>query len=184
MRPCSLQILMDILIIDLRPLRGRHTYKASLRSALPDSLQPCWEVWVPLHFIRSRPWLSFLLFFEPQCSGTTLRVCLRRPLVSSSYRPVGKSVSHHFVTQPTFFSFFFGSSYRPSCPPWCSDTTLWVRPWRPLNFFIVVSIYWKSASYRSSLDLSSFGNAINRSAAKLTCSFFLLDRRACYSTCR
>jgi hypothetical protein len=28
-------------IVDLRPLRGRHAYKASLRSALPDSLQLC-----------------------------------------------------------------------------------------------------------------------------------------------
>jgi hypothetical protein len=28
-------------IIDLTPLRGRHAYKASLRSALPDSLQLC-----------------------------------------------------------------------------------------------------------------------------------------------
>jgi hypothetical protein len=39
-------------IVDLRPLRGRHAYKASLRSALPDSLQLCWEIWVPLHFNR------------------------------------------------------------------------------------------------------------------------------------
>jgi hypothetical protein len=31
-------------IIDLRPLRGRHAYNASLRSALLDSLQPCWEI--------------------------------------------------------------------------------------------------------------------------------------------
>jgi hypothetical protein len=31
-------------IVDLRPLRGRHAYKASLRSALLDSLQPCWEI--------------------------------------------------------------------------------------------------------------------------------------------
>jgi hypothetical protein len=28
-------------IVDVRPLRGRHAYKASLRSALPDSLQSC-----------------------------------------------------------------------------------------------------------------------------------------------
>jgi hypothetical protein len=28
-------------IVDLRPLRGRHAYKAFLRSALPDSLQLC-----------------------------------------------------------------------------------------------------------------------------------------------
>jgi hypothetical protein len=31
---------------------------------------------------------------------------------------------------------------------------------------------WKPASYRSSLDLSSIGKTTNRSAAKLTCSFF------------
>jgi hypothetical protein len=40
------------------------------------------------------------------------------------------------------------------------------------EFFIVVSIYWKSALYRSSLDLALFGMTTNRSAAKLTCSFF------------
>jgi hypothetical protein len=39
-------------------------------------------------------------------------------------------------------------------------------------------------SYRSSLDLSSFGETTNRSAAKLISFFvFFLDRRACYSTC-
>jgi hypothetical protein len=32
----------------------------------------------------------------------------------------------------------------------------------PSEFFIVVSIYWKPASYRSSLDLSSFGKTTNR----------------------
>jgi hypothetical protein len=42
----------------------------------------------------------------------------------------------------------------------------------PSEFFVVILIYWKSTSYRSSLDLSSFGKATNRSAAKLTCSFF------------
>jgi undecaprenyl pyrophosphate phosphatase UppP len=44
----------------------------------------------------------------------------------------------------------------------------------PSDFFIVVSIYWKSASYRSSLDLTLFGKTTNRSPAKLICSFFLL----------
>jgi hypothetical protein len=93
-------------------------------------------------------------------------------LFSSSYRPVGKPVSHHVIAWPTFSSLcFFGSSYRPSCPPRCSDTTLWVHLRCPLNFFTVVSIYWKPTSFRSSLDLSSFGKTINRSAAKLICSF-------------
>jgi hypothetical protein len=41
-------------IVDLKPLRGRHACKASLRSALLDSLQPCWEIWVSLLFVRSK----------------------------------------------------------------------------------------------------------------------------------
>jgi hypothetical protein len=41
----------------------------------------------------------------------------------------------------------------------------------PSNFFIIVSIYWKPASYRSSLDLPSFGKITNRSATKSTHSF-------------
>jgi hypothetical protein len=45
-------------------------------------------------------------------------------LFSLSYRPVGKPVSHHVVTRPTFSSFVFGSSDRPSYPPRCSDTTI------------------------------------------------------------
>jgi hypothetical protein len=125
-----------------------------------------------------RPWLSFLLFFgalnQPccllQCSGTTLRVRLRRLLFSSSYRPVGKPVSHHIVTRPTFF-FFFGSSYWPSCPSRCSDTTLWVHPWCPLIFL---------SSFRSIGSLLPIGRpstslcsakTSNRSAAKLIFSF-------------
>jgi hypothetical protein len=41
----------------------------------------------------------------------------------------------------------------------------------PSDLFIVVSIYWNPASYRSSLDLPSFGNTTNKSATKLICSF-------------
>jgi hypothetical protein len=48
----------------------------------------------------------------------------------------------------------------------------------PSDFFLVVSIYWKSASYRSSLDLASFGNATNRSTAKLISFFFWTDVHA------
>jgi hypothetical protein len=55
-------------IVDLRPLRGWHTYKTSLRSALLDSLQQSLEIWVSLHFVRSRPCLSFSSLFEHQTS--------------------------------------------------------------------------------------------------------------------
>jgi hypothetical protein len=41
-------------IINLRPLYGRHAYKASSRSALLDSLQPCLEIWGSLHYFQSR----------------------------------------------------------------------------------------------------------------------------------
>jgi hypothetical protein len=42
----------------------------------------------------------------------------------------------------------------------------------PPGFFIVVSIYLKLASYRSSFDLPSFGKTSNKSAAKLLFSFW------------
>jgi hypothetical protein len=51
--------------------------------------------------------------------------------------------------------FFFGSLYQPSCPPWYSNTTISMHLRCHLNFVIIISIYWKPASYRSSLDLSS-----------------------------
>jgi hypothetical protein len=41
-------------------------------------------------------------------------------------------------------------------PPMMLGYYSWVHLRCPLNFLIVVSIYWKPASYRSSLDLSSF----------------------------
>jgi hypothetical protein len=43
----------------------------------------------------------------------------------------------------------------------------------PSNFFIVVSIYWKSASYRLSLHLASFGKPTNGLGAKLALFSFL-----------
>jgi hypothetical protein len=96
--------------------------KASSRSTLPDSLQPCWEIWVSLHFVRSRPWLSFSSVFLASnqpccllwCSGTTLQERLRRPLVFfivSTYWETYFSTRYYLTY--FFFSFFFGSSYRP-----------------------------------------------------------------------
>jgi hypothetical protein len=51
----TFKILLDILgyrtKLILGLFRGRHAYKASLRSVLPDSLQLCSEIWVFLHFV-------------------------------------------------------------------------------------------------------------------------------------
>jgi hypothetical protein len=71
---------------------------------------------VYLHFVQSRPCLSFLLFFEHQTShaacfnarGLLYECVFDALLFSSLYRPVGKPVSHQVVTRPTFFfSFLF-----------------------------------------------------------------------------
>jgi hypothetical protein len=128
---------------------------------------------------------SFLASNQPCCllqySGTTLRERLQCPLVFFVMPTYWETCFTSSRYSTYFFSFFFGSSYRPSCPPRCSDTTLWVHPWRPLYFFIVVSIYWKSASYMSSLDLTAFSKTTNRLAAKMICSF-LLNQCARYST--
>jgi hypothetical protein len=103
-------------IIDLRPLRGRHAYKASMRSALPDSLQLC-QGDLGVSTLRSiKTMTQFSSFFGHQtCHAAyfNARVLLYECafdalLFSSSYRPVGKPVSHHVVTRLTSFS---SSSY-------------------------------------------------------------------------
>jgi hypothetical protein len=77
-----------------------------------------------------------------QCSGTTLRVRLRRPLVFLVVPICWETrFSSRFYSTYFFLSLFFGSSYRPSCLLRYSDTTLWVHLRWPLNFFIIVSIY-------------------------------------------
>jgi hypothetical protein len=103
-------------IVDLRPLRGRHVYKASTRSALLDSLQPCKEIYRCLYtsFDQDHA-LGFLLSLEHQTSravcfnarGLLYECVFDALLFSSSYRPVEKPVSHHVATRPTFFSFSF-----------------------------------------------------------------------------
>jgi hypothetical protein len=104
-------------IVDLRPLWGRHAYKASMRSALPDFLQLCSEIWMPLHFVWSRPWLSFLLFFEHQTSHAAYFNAQRllyesvsdALLFCSSYWPVGKPIfsSRRYLKYFFFFSLFW-----------------------------------------------------------------------------
>jgi hypothetical protein len=67
-----------------------------------------------------------------------------------------------------FLLFFFLDHHTGNpAPPHDARILLMSASSMPSKFFIVVSIYWKPASYRSPLDLSSFGKTANRSAAKL-----------------
>jgi hypothetical protein len=123
---------------------------------------------------------QFSPFFEHQTShaayfnarGLLYECVFDALLFSSSYRPVGKSVSHHVATRPVFFSLHFGIIILAILPSTMLGYYSMSASSMPSEFFIVVSIYWKSASYRSSLDIPSFGKTTDRSTAKLTCSFF------------
>jgi hypothetical protein len=72
---------------------------------------------VSLHFVQDHD--SGFISFEHQTShaacfnarGLVYECVFDALLFSSSYRPIGKHVSHHVVTQPTFFLFFF---FRPT----------------------------------------------------------------------
>jgi hypothetical protein len=78
-------------------------------------------------------------------------------LFSSSHRPVGKPVSHHVVTRTTFSSHLFWIIIPAIMPATMLGFYYMSASSMPSEFFIFVSIYWKPASYRSSLDLPSLG---------------------------
>jgi hypothetical protein len=125
--------------------------------------------------------LFFLFFFEHQTShnacfnawGLLYESVFDALLFSSLYRPIGKPISHHVVTRPTLF--FSSSLFWIIIPAILPATMIGYYSMSaslmPSEFFIVISNYWKSASYRSSLDLSSFGKTTNRLVAMLICSF-------------
>jgi hypothetical protein len=70
---------------------------------------------MPLHFVRSKPCLSFSSLFEHQTSyaacfnarGLLYECVFEALLFSSWYRPAGNSVSHHVATRPTIFLLLF-----------------------------------------------------------------------------
>jgi hypothetical protein len=78
-------------------------------------------------------------------------------LFSSSYRPVGKPVSDHVATRPTFFFSSFWIIIPAILPATMLEYYSMSASSMPSELFHRRSIYWKPASYRSSLDLSSFG---------------------------
>jgi hypothetical protein len=119
----------------------------------------------------------FFSFLEHQ---TSHNVCFNAPgllyecvfdalLFSSSYRPVEKPVSYHVATRPTFFSFSFLDHHTSHPARYDARILLMSASSMPSEFFTIVSIYRKHASYRSSLDLPSFGKTTHRSAATLIC---------------
>jgi hypothetical protein len=90
-------------------------------------------------------------------------VRLRRPLVFLVVPTCWGNCFPSCLYLTYCFFFFFGSSYRPSCPPRCSDRSL---SFRSIGSLLPIG--------RHSTFLHS-AKTSNRSAAKLTCSFFLFQ---------
>jgi hypothetical protein len=94
-------------------------------------------------------------------------------LLAAMLGDLGVSTLRSIKTMTQFSSLFWASN-QSCCPTWCSDTTLWVRPWRPLNFSSSIR------SIESQLPIGRYSTSLrlarlqNRSAAKPICSF--LDR--------
>jgi hypothetical protein len=99
-------------------------------------------------------------------------VRLRRPLV---FLVVPTCWETRFTSRRYSTYFFFSSSFLDHHTGHLARhdarILLMSASSMPSKLFIVISIYWKPASYRSSLDLPSFGKTSNRSVAKLICSF-------------
>jgi hypothetical protein len=109
----------------LRPLRGRHAYK-SLPEVGPARLLAAMLGDLGVSTLRSIKTMTQFSSLsgasnQPccllQCSGTTHECVFDALLFSSSYRPVGKPVSHHVVTRPAFFSSSFLDHHtgHPAC---------------------------------------------------------------------
>jgi hypothetical protein len=86
---------------------------------------------------------------------------------------VEKPVSHQVATRPTFSSLLlFWIIMLAILPATMLRYYSMNASSMPSNFFFIVSIYWKLASYRSSLDLSSFGKDFKRVGWKVDLFFF------------
>jgi hypothetical protein len=124
---------------------------------------------------------QFFLFFEHQTSHaacfnarTLLYKCVSDALLFFFVVPTCWEA--HFSSSRYSTYFLFPSFFWIIIPAILPTTMLryysMSASLMPSKFFIIVSIYWKPAFYKLSLDLSSFGKTTNRSAAKLTYSFF------------
>jgi hypothetical protein len=113
-------------------------------------LQLCLEIWVSLHFVWSRPCLSFSSLFgasnQPccllQCSGTTLRVRLRRPLV---FFVVPTCWETRFSSRHYSTSFFFSSLFWIIIPV--------ILPTTMLGYYSISASLMPSEFFHCHLDL-------------------------------
>jgi hypothetical protein len=135
---------------------------------------------------------QFFFSFEHQTShvvcfnarGLLYECVFEALLFSSSYRPVGKPFSHHVVTRPTFSFFSFLDDHTGHPARHDARILLMSASSMPSEFF------------HCHFDLLEvcFPQVITRplfvrqDCKQVGCQvdlfFFLLDRRACYSTCR
>jgi hypothetical protein len=118
-------------IVDLRPLRGRHAYKGLLEAGSSKIFAAMLGDLGVSTLCSIKTMTQFSSLFRAsnqpccllQCSRTTQRERLRRPLVFF-FVPTCWETRFPSCCYSTFSLSFFLSSYRPSCPPRCSDTTL------------------------------------------------------------
>jgi hypothetical protein len=110
---------------DLRPLRGWHAYKDPLEVG-PARLLAAMLRDVGVSTLRSIKTMTqfsspFGASNQPccllQCSGTTLRVHLRRPLVFLVVSTYWELVSPHIATRSTFFPLFLFWTIIPAILP-------------------------------------------------------------------
>jgi hypothetical protein len=119
-------------IIDLRPLRGRHAYKglpevgpARLLAAMLGDLGVS-----TLRSIKTMTQFSSLLSIKPAMLPASMLGDYSTSASSTpSCFPCGIDLLGNLFLLMSLLDllfllfFFFGPSYRPSCPPRCSDTT-------------------------------------------------------------
>jgi hypothetical protein len=163
-------------IVDLRPLRGRHAYK-SLLEVGPARLLAAMLGDLGVSTLRLITTMTqfFLSFWsiKPAMLSTSM---LGDYSTSASSTPscfpchtdlLGNPFLITSILDLLFLLFSFLDHHTGHPARHDARILLMSASSMPSEFFIVVSIYWKSASYRSSLDLSTIGKTINRSAAKL-----------------
>jgi hypothetical protein len=188
-RPCW--VSSDTRHCCLRPLRGRHAYK-SLPEVGPSRLLAAMLGDLSVSSLRSIKTMtqfssllsikiamlpaSMLGYYSTSASSTPCCFPRRIDLLGNLF------LITSLLDLLFLLFFFFGLSYRPSCPPWFSDTT---------HECIFDALWIFSSSFRSIGSLLPIGrHSTSLHSARLKTGrlqswlvlFSFLDWRACYST--